>query len=133
MIVGLGIDAVGVARVARLLDRHPQRLFAHCFQADEVRRPGDAQHVAGLLAAKEAAFKALGTGWGEGVGWRQVVVARLANGQPCLRLEGAAARRAAELGAVCSHLSITHDGGLAIAVVILEARSGSPENGTITV
>lgn len=133
MIVGLGIDAVGVARVARLLARHPERLFAHCFSPGEVRRPGDVQHVAGLLAAKEAAFKALGTGWGEGVGWRQVVVERLANGQPALRLEGAAAHRATELGAGCSHLSITHDGGLAIAVVILEARAGSPAGATIPV
>ncbi|MCU0291249.1 MAG: holo-ACP synthase [Thermoanaerobaculaceae bacterium] len=133
MIVGLGIDAVGVARVARLLERHPERLFAHCFSAGEVRRPGDAQHVSGLLAAKEAAFKALGTGWGEGVGWRQVVVERLANGQPSLRLEGVAARRAIELGVGCSHLSITHDGGLAIAVVILEAQVVSPPGATIGV
>ena len=133
MIVGLGIDAVGVARVARLLARHPERLFAHCFSTDEVRRPGDVQHVAGLLAAKEAAFKALGTGWGEGVGWRQVVVERLANGQPSLRLEGAAARRAAELGVGRSHLSITHDGGLAIAIVILETRAASGEDATIAI
>jgi holo-[acyl-carrier protein] synthase len=127
MIVGLGIDAVGVARVSRLLARHPERLFAHCFSTGEV------QHVAGLLAAKEAAFKALGTGWGEGVGWRQVVVERLANGQPSLHLEGAAARRAAELGVGHSHLSITHDGGLAIAIVILEARAASGEDATIPI
>lgn len=121
MIVGLGIDAVGVERVARLLDRHGERLVARCFDAGEVRRPRDPQHVAGLLAAKEATFKALGTGWSEGVGWRDVVVVREPNGQPALRLEGAAAERAAALGADRLHVSITHDGGLAVAVVILES------------
>ena len=121
MIVGLGIDAVGVARVARLLARHPERLFAHCFSTDEVRRPGDVQHVAGLLAAKEAAFKALGTGWAQGVGWRDVVVARDAAGAPAVTLHGAAAVRAEAIGATRSHLSISHAGGMAVAVVILES------------
>ncbi|MGV8040284.1 MAG: holo-ACP synthase [Thermoanaerobaculaceae bacterium] len=121
MIVGLGIDAVGVERVTRLLDRHGERLVARCFEPGEVRRPRDPQHVAGLLAAKEATFKALGTGWSEGLGWRDVVVVREPNGQPALRLEGAAAERAAALGADRLHVSITHDGGLAVAVVILES------------
>lgn len=121
MIVGLGIDAVGVERVARLLDRHGERLVARCFEPGEVRRLRDPQHVAGLLAAKEATFKALGTGWSDGVGWRDVVVVREPNGQPALRLEGAAAERAAALGADRLHVSITHDGGLAVAVVILES------------
>ena len=73
MIVGLGIDAVGIERIRRLLERHGERLVARCFATGEVRRPRDAQHVAGLLAAKEAAFKALGTVWSGGVSWRQVV------------------------------------------------------------
>lgn len=124
MIVGLGIDAVGVERVTRLLERHGERLVVRCFEPGEVRRPRDPQHVAGLLAAKEATFKALGTGWGEGVSWRQVVVVREPNGQPGLRLEGAAAARAAALGADRLHVSITHDGGLAVAVAILESASG---------
>lgn len=121
MIVGLGIDAVAVARVARILERHGTRLQAHCFEPGEVRRPHDPQHVAGLLAAKEATFKALATGWGEGVSWRQVQVLREGSGQPRLHLSGAAAARAATLGATRMHLSITHDAGLALAVVILES------------
>lgn len=123
MIVGLGIDAVAIERVARLLERHRERLLARCFGPGEVRRPHDPQHVAGLLAAKEAAFKALGTGWGDGVGWRQIVVERGCHGQPTLRLAGAAAERGAALGAARQHVSITHDAGLAVAVVILEGDS----------
>jgi len=126
VIVGLGIDAVEVERVARLLERHGERLLGRCFEPGEARRPRDPQHVAGLLAAKEATFKALGTGWGDGVGWRDVVVVREPCGQPGLRLVRAAAARAARLGAGCLHLSITHDGGLAVAVVILEG-AGEPE------
>ena len=63
-------------------------------------RPADAEHLAGLLAAKEAAFKALGCGWGDGVGWRDAVVERTNEGAPQLALTGAAAARAAAHGDV---------------------------------
>jgi holo-[acyl-carrier protein] synthase len=121
MIVGIGVDLVPVDRAAGLVARHGERFLARCFNPGEVVRPGDPSHVAGLLAAKEAAFKALGTGWGEGVGWRDVAVAKAESGAPALTLAGAAAERAAALGAARAHLSISHDGGLAVAVVILEA------------
>ena len=121
MIVGVGIDLVGVERTARLLARHGGRLTERCFAAGEIARPGDAEHIAGLLAAKEAAFKALATGWGDGVGWRDAAVERSAAGTPRLVLTGGAAVRAAELGVRRSHLSITHATGVAVAVVILEA------------
>ncbi|MGE5236549.1 MAG: holo-ACP synthase [Acidobacteriota bacterium] len=121
MIIGVGLDVVAVERVARMLTTHGERFRARCFSPGELVRPGDAEHVAGLLAAKEAAFKALGTGWGEGVGWRTVTVGRTDLGGPVLDLDGAAAHRAARLGVSRSHLSITHAGGMAIAVVVLEA------------
>jgi holo-[acyl-carrier protein] synthase len=120
VIVGLGLDLVAVGRVARLLARHHDRFLSRCFAPGEVSRPGDPEHLAGLLAAKEAAFKALGTGWGEGIGWRQVTLARGAGGAPLLRLEGEAAARAARLGATRSHVSLTHAAGVAVAVVVLE-------------
>ena len=120
MIVGLGIDVVDVARVARLAARHGQRFRARCFATGEVQRDQDAAHLAGLLAAKEAAFKALGTGWNEGVGWRSVVIRRSATGRPTLELIGTAARRAADLGVVRTLVSISHDAGVATAVVVLE-------------
>jgi len=121
VIVGLGVDVVEVARVSRLTSQHRNRFMARCFAEGEVRRADDAAHIAGLLAAKEAAFKALGTGWDGGVGWRQVVVHRSPTGAPVLELEGAAAERAAELGVTRRLLSISHDAGVAVAVVILEA------------
>ena len=120
MIVGVGLDVVGTERAARLLARHGQRLLDRCFAVGEVARPRDAEHLAGLLAAKEAAFKALGCGWGSGVGWRDVTVARDASGAPRLALDRAAADLAAKLGARAWHLSITHAAGVAVAVVILE-------------
>lgn len=121
VIVGIGIDVVGIERAAGLLARHGPRLLARCFAAGEVRRPADAAHVAGLLAAKEAAVKALGTGFSAGVGWRDAFVVRGEGGAPRLHLASAAARRATALGVQSAHLSITHAAGVAVAVVILEA------------
>ncbi len=123
MIVGVGIDVVPVARAAAILARHGSRFLARCFAEGELRRPGG-EHLAGLLAAKEATFKALGTGWGEGVGWRDVVVVAAASGAPGLLLAGGAAAKAAALGVARTHLSIAHDGGVAVAVVILEGEDG---------
>ncbi len=119
MIAGVGVDIVRVERVEHLLARYGDRFLARCFAEGEVRRLA-AEHLAGLLAAKEACFKALGTGWGEGVGWRDVRVAHGAAGAPALALSGGAATRARGLGVSQAHLSITHDGGLAVAVVVLE-------------
>lgn len=120
MIVGLGLDVVEVERVRRLLVRHGERFLSRCFASGEVARPGDAEHLAGILAAKEAAFKALGSGWGEGVGWQQVTIGRHPAGGPLLRLDGAAHERARRLGAKGAHVSITHAAGVAVAVVVLE-------------
>lgn len=120
MIVGIGVDVVAVARVEGLLERHGERFLRRCLHPGEARRPADGQHLAGILAAKEAAFKALGTGWGEGVGWRSVEVTRDAAGAPKLALHGAAAARAAALEVERAHLSISHAAGVAMAVVILE-------------
>jgi holo-[acyl-carrier protein] synthase len=121
VIVGLGVDLVSVKRVAGMLARHGDRLLGRCFAPGEAVRPEDPQHLAGLLAAKEATFKALGCGWGDGVGWRDPRVERTDTGAPGLVLSGAAALRGQALGARATHLSITHDGGVAVAVVILES------------
>ena len=121
MIVGVGLDLVDVERAATLLARHGRRFLDRCFAPGEVTRPEDAEHLAGLLAAKEAAFKALGCGWGDGVGWRDPVVEKSHTGAPRLVLAGNAAAKAAALGVGSALLSITHTAGVAVAVVILEA------------
>lgn len=120
MIVGLGLDVVEVARVAQALARHGERFLFRCFLPGELARPHDPEHVAGVFAAKEAAFKALGTGWGQGLGWHDVVVERDAAGKPNLTFHGPAQMRAQILGAHRAHVSISHQRAVAVAVVVLE-------------
>jgi holo-[acyl-carrier protein] synthase len=122
-VVGLGIDLVEVARIGALLERHPERFLARICRAGEADLARGAtldQHVAGLFAAKEAVLKALGTGWAEGVGFRDVEVVRGPGGAPGVRLHGAAAEHARRLGGDRVHLSITHERTHAAAVAVLE-------------
>ncbi len=120
MIVGLGLDVVEVARVAQALARHGERFLFRCFLPGELARPHDPEHVAGVFAAKEAAFKALGTGWGQGLGWHDVVVARDAAGKPSLSFRGPAQDVARARGVHQIQVSISHERLFAVAVVILE-------------
>lgn len=78
------------------------------------------EHLGGLFAAKEAVMKALGTGWAEGLGFRQIQVVRNAAGAPTVELHGRAAERSAALGVGSIHLSITHERSFAAAVAVLE-------------
>jgi holo-[acyl-carrier protein] synthase len=124
-ILGLGIDLVPAARVDVLLARHGERAMQRLFTASERERAAEyanaSLHLAARIAAKEAAYKALSAGGRAiGVGWQDLEVRRLDDGRPGLVLHGAAERRLAELGATRCHLSITHAGGVAAAVVILE-------------
>lgn len=121
MIVGLGVDLVAVGRIAEALRRHGDRLLARCFAPGELTRPWDPEHVAGVFAAKEAALKALGTGWGQGVGWHDVAVAKDEAGRPSLTFSGNAQARAQALGVRQAHLTIAHERTMALAVVVLEA------------
>lgn len=103
--------------MARVLARHPRRFGAKHFTAAEWRDArGDAARIAARWAAKEAAVKALGTGFGP-VGWREVEVVCGPRGAPQLRLHGAARDRAAALGLTHWTLSLTHTAELAVAVV----------------
>jgi len=133
-IVGIGLDVTPVDRIRGALERHGQRLLDRLFHSDEiVRRAGDAfnEHVAGRFAAKEAAMKALGTGWGRGVGWKSLKVERARGGPPRLVFLDRAAEIAAAMGVVRTHLTITHGGGVALAAVVLEA-AGDPDGGAST-
>ena len=101
MVVGLGVDLVELGRVAKALDRWGSRLVAKLMDAEEAGRlPADAaeraQALALAIAGKEAASKALGTGWSRGVRWRDVEV-RL-RPEPAVGLRGGAAARARALG-----------------------------------
>ncbi len=122
-ILAHGIDLVEIPRFAELLDKHPERFLDKCFTAGE-RAYADAnpkrrlEHLAARFAAKEAAMKALGTGWAAGVTWQDVEVAREDSGAPILLLHNLAQTRAQEMGAARWLLSLTHTEHYAQASVI---------------
>lgn len=124
MIVGIGVDLVEVRRVDRLLARHPERARRRLFTGTELQycegRANAMQCLAARIAAKEAAFKALGFGKGPGVAWTDIELSASASGAPSLRMFGRALSLAEELGAERFFVSITHDAGVACAVVVLE-------------
>ena len=126
MVIGIGIDLVEVARIARMIEEKGDRALRRLFTAGEIeyaaRRPHAAQHFAARFAAKEAAYKAL-SGDDEvarAVGWRDVEVVPTADGRPTLAFHGPAARRAAEMGVTRALVTLTHTDGMAGAMVVLE-------------
>jgi holo-[acyl-carrier protein] synthase len=124
MIVGVGVDLVRIDRVAGLLERQGERARARLFTDAECRRCEEGRHppesFAARFAAKEAFFKALGTGWGRGGSWTDVEVVSAPSGAPSIRLSGAAAALAEERGVRAIHLSLTHSDDTAAAFVVLE-------------
>lgn len=128
MILGVGVDAIEVERVRAALRRTPSllgRLFTVGEQAACVTRCGDLRYggLAARFAAKEAVAKALGTGV-RGFRWLDVEVESDEFGKPSVRLHGAAAERAADLGVAAVHLSLSHSPTLAVANAVLESDSG---------
>jgi len=124
MILGTGLDLVEVARIAELADRHGERFLSRVFTEREIAyaepKAARFQHLAGRFATKEAVFKALGTGWSQGVGWKSVEVASSASGKPEVVLSGGAAERLRAMGGERVHISITHTEGMASASAIIE-------------
>ncbi len=126
-VIGIGIDVVPVTRVAELLGRYGDRAMERLFTPREIARAHDlaanqALHLAGRLAAKEAAYKALSArGADLGIRWQHLEVEKLDDGRPRLILHGPAQARFEALGARFAHISLSHDGGIAAAVVILES------------
>lgn len=125
VIAGIGIDMVNIPRFRELMERRGQAAVARFYTAGEAERcaaaKSPAESFAARFAAKEAFFKALGTGWGLGGRWTEVEVVSAASGAPSLRLAGRAAEIAAERGIVRIHLSLTHTDDTAAAFVVLEA------------
>jgi holo-[acyl-carrier protein] synthase len=121
-IIGLGLDATDIGRIAGTIERYGDRFLLRIFTEGEVaycrRRRVPAIHFAGRFAAKEAAMKALGTGHSQGVLWRDVEVIRRF-GPPQLQLHGGAGRHFAKIGGRSSLLTITHSDDLAMAQVLI--------------
>ena len=121
-IIGIGMDATDLPRVADLVKRYGDRFLRRVFTEGEIayctKRRDPVPHLAGRFAVKEAAMKALGTGQSRGVTWKDIEVVR-AGGPPRLKLGGGAARRATQIGVTQSLVTITHSRSLALAQVVL--------------
>jgi holo-[acyl-carrier protein] synthase len=125
MIVGTGIDITEVDRIEASIQRFGRRFLERIFTPAEIRycesKANKAERYAGRFAAKEAAMKAIGTGWSRGVTWQDVEVTRAPGGRPTLSFHRKAAEYFRQLGGDRAQLSITHTRGLAMAQVILES------------
>jgi len=123
LIVGTGIDLCDVGRMRDAIERHGERFKNRVFTAAEVayseRKANRFERYAARFATKEAAMKALGTGW-RGVAWRDFEVTNLASGRPTLAFHGKAAEVAERRGVRNISLTLTHTAGQAMALVILE-------------
>jgi len=124
VIVAIGIDIIEVARIREVLLRTPrfaERVFTDAERAYcDSRGAVAAQHYAARFAAKEAALKALQTGWRGGISWQDVEVAARESGAPYLIFTGQVLEVFEKFEATATHLSISHTTQHAIAQVILE-------------
>lgn len=124
MIVGIGIDIVEINRLRATLDRQKERFLRRVFTPAEQEycsgHRDSLPHYAVRFAAKEALFKAIGTGWAKGVSWLDVEVLRSGVGPPSMTLSGEADKIGKQLGARTVHVSLSHSVENAVAIVILE-------------
>ncbi|WP_244645973.1 holo-ACP synthase [Bradyrhizobium campsiandrae] len=118
-VIGHGVDLVEIAELRRWIEDPRDPLLPRCFVKVELDEIGDGadriDRLAGRFAAKEAVLKALGTGFGAGVAFTDVVIFRAPGAPPEVRLSGGAAKAAEALGITAWRLSISHAGGLAMA------------------
>jgi len=124
MIIGIGMDLVEVERIEAMLRRHPERAVRRLFTPAErsycLASGHAAQSYAARFAAKEAFFKALGTGLALGARWTEVEVLRNPDGAPRLQVSGIALELAERRGVRRAHVSLTHTRRIAAAYVVLE-------------
>lgn len=124
MIVGLGVDIAEVDRVEAAIRRHGEPFLKRVFTPAEIayceRHRYKFERYAGRFAAKEAAMKALGTGWRRGVRWLDIEIVRQPSGKPAVELRGRAREFAGRLNVKNISLTITHSGNTAFAQVIFE-------------
>lgn len=124
MIVGIGLDLVKRSRIEDALARHgarfTNRIFTEAEQGYAGERANWALHYAGMWAVKESLVKALGTGFRDGIRWRDIACGHDDLGKPVVTLSGKALQRADAIGVASIHVSITHDTEWSAAQVILE-------------
>ena len=124
MIAGTGVDIVEIERIRAMVSRLNGRFVDRGFTPGEQhfcrRRRDPAPHYAARFAAKEALFKAIGTGWAKGVSWLDCEVVRKDSDAPMIVLRGAAEKRCGQMEVKRIHLSLSHSDNYAVAMVILE-------------
>src|SRR2546425_11691953 len=122
----MGADIAEVERVRAAIERHGESFLRRVFTANEIayceKHRNKFERYAGRFAVKEAAMKALGTGWRRGVRWVDFEVVRETGGRPTLAITGEAAKIAQQLGVNSVALSITHTAAQALAQVIFESQ-----------
>lgn len=125
MIIGIGIDFEEVDRVQAAIERHGERFLERIFTPREIafveERANRMERYAVRFAAKEAAMKALGTGWSCGVSWLDCEIFNDGDGRPHLQLHGKAAEIAAQRGCTRRWVSLSHTHRGVVAQVVLEA------------
>lgn len=125
MISGIGIDTVDITRFRRFLDEGNQAIITRLFSQEErdrcSARKDAASCYAARFAAKEAFLKALGSGMRDGISWHDMEIVNNVSGKPELRLAGRARLLFEKQGLGVVFLSLSHDGGQAVAMVVLEA------------
>lgn len=123
MILGIGIDLVEIDRIKKICDRWESHFTSRVFTEKELdycnKKKNCYQSLAGRFAAKEAMFKALGTGWAFGMHWKEIEVVNDELGKPSIVLSGKAARFADKLGLKDSFVSLSHTKQFVMAQVIL--------------
>lgn len=124
MIIAVGVDLVEISRIEEVFARRGDRFRRRVFTEGEIDycelRASKLASYAARFAAKEAVMKALGTGWSDGVGWKDIEVVNGPGGAPMIQLHRSALERMRELGATRAHVSLTHSRELAIAQIVLE-------------
>jgi len=132
LIIGIGIDIVDLNRIQDMIDRHGDRFLSKTFTKGEIAYCRSwkvpSSHFAARFAAKEAVFKAFGTGWREGLGWKEIEVDADHLGRPRINLSGRAAAKAREMGIAEMLVSISHCDCHAIAQVIAQGRERRPRD-----
>jgi holo-[acyl-carrier protein] synthase len=125
MTTGIGLDLVEKERIARAVSLWGKRILSRLFTERELLECGRKHDRTGSLAArfaaKEAAFKALGTGWSDGVGWKDVEIINAPGGRPEIIFHGGALER---MGGRRALVSLTHDSRTAAAVVVISTEEG---------
>ena len=125
-IVGIGLDLVRIDRVRAVADRWKARFLDRLYTPAERRycmaRPSPYASLAGRFAAKEAVLKALGTGWTDGIRWRDIQVLNDRSGRPRATVSGRVKTLMKRAGVTDIHVSLSHDTDYAVAEAILVKR-----------